>query len=341
MAKTQIKRMDWFKWFPRDIQSSLNYRMLSPTQRGAYRDMLDHCWINFEKGCGIKVDSEWLSNAWNENGWVKTGTQEIEPMISEMVKISDEEVWAKVMPAVFKMFRVQDGLLVNEKLLEQVNETLEVTLAAQQRRLGSTPVEPEPNPSGHSSDPSSGTGLRQVDKKQIREETETETENTAVTVGQVFDQTLAESTEGAKNGGRRRGVPGYFQRGQYPGTSPKAIFSHISKAWSRIRGESAVCRYPSKYPENWELLCDAKSGDLLVPAFELWAVKEGFNTEWPLTEFIKVAQKYMEQVIPLKEAKPKVTPQVVEASRVAALAADMKLWDSTEVKTKEPGPEEF
>jgi len=155
---------------------------------------------------------------------------------------------------------------------------------------------------------------------------------TPASVGDVLDETQGSTDEILS--GKKKGVPGFYQRGLYPGTSPKAIFSHIAKAWSRIRGAAAVCRYPSKYPESWEMLCDQKSGDLLVPAFELWSVKNGYNTEWPLPEFIKVAQEYMAQVIPMKETKPALTEDVIARSNAVANQRHEELWAPKEEKSE-------
>lgn len=158
-------------------------------------------------------------------------------------------------------------------------------------------------------------------------------------VGQVLEQTLAD-TNVAGTANPAAALPIYV-KGRYPGTDPKKIFAHISRAWVRVRGVSAVCRYPWKYPETWEALCDSHSGDILVPAFELWAIKHGYNTEWPLTEFLKVAQDFMTQIVPLKEAKPKVTPAQVQASAASSLDARTALFENSTEESKEPGAEAF
>jgi hypothetical protein len=158
-------------------------------------------------------------------------------------------------------------------------------------------------------------------------------------VGHLFEETLAEQEMVEKPAH----VPTQFifVKGRYPGTDPKKIFAHISRAWVRVRGEAAVCRYPSKYPEQWERLCDAHSGDILVPAFELWASKHGYNTEWPITEFLKVAGDFMQQIVPLKDVKPKISKDQVESSAAVAKAQHETLWTTEEAKSTEPGPEAF
>src|SRR5579864_765940 len=159
-------------------------------------------------------------------------------------------------------------------------------------------------------------------------------------VGQLLEQTLAGTNMGeTTNSGARDLIQFAYVKGRYPGTDPKKIFAHINRAWVRVRGVAAVCRYPSKFPEQWERMCDSHSGDILVPAFELWATRHGYNTDMPIVEFLKVAPEYMAQIVPLNQMKPKVTEKQVEVSAASSLAARNELFSTT--KSTEPGPEEF
>ena len=102
--------------------------------------------------------------------------------------------------------------------------------------------------------------------------------------------------------------PGTYRPGLYTEKRPKNLHKHIVRAWQEIKGPSAIARYPSRFPQRWEELCENHSGDLIVPAFELWAEEEGIysNTEYPISDFLKVAAKYMERVLPTnkKEKSP-------------------------------------
>ena len=148
------KRVDWYRWFPKDIQTSRNYQRMSAAQRGAYRDMLDECWINMEKGCGIQVEPEWLAQAWGNLdafdggeigsvGWRTDGIKQVEPLIEQIVNVHDPAEWMKVMPAVLRMFRVDGGKLVNNKMLEEVDNALEAITNSKIRRTGKAGNEPD------------------------------------------------------------------------------------------------------------------------------------------------------------------------------------------------------
>lgn len=146
-------------------------------------------------------------------------------------------------------------------------------------------------------------------------------------IHQAFDEMDAENSGIVENqGGRQKGEPGFFVRGQYPGTSAKAIWKHAANAWSRIRGDGAVCRYPTKHPsaktDAWEDLCDTKSGDLIIPAFELWIVKHGqhMETQYPLGEFLKGTNvsEFLSQVSPLNQVRPKLSAETIAATNEIA-----------------------
>jgi hypothetical protein len=169
----------------------------------------------------------------------------------------------------------------------------------------------------------------------------------------VGDLLASMNTEASASSEIPLGSPGHFHRSQYPGTSPKAVFSWMAKAWSRLKGEAAYLRYPSKFPQAWELICDQKSADLLVPAFELWIVKHALHEriDWPLQDFLKVAEEFMSQVIPLNESRPRITKEQMAATDLNALYAWCKQnpGQNAEVidgkiichpdKEEEPGPE--
>jgi hypothetical protein len=99
-----------------------------------------------------------------------------------------------------------------------------------------------------------------------------------------------------------------FQAGLYPDKNPKKLHKFIVQIWQQVKGISAVARYPSRYPQKWEELCENHPGDLIVPAFELWAQEEGAysNTEYPVAEFLRVAAKYMDRVLPTKKLEKPV-----------------------------------
>lgn len=151
--------------------------------------------------------------------------------------------------------------------------------------------------------------------------------------------------------GRKKGDPGYFRRGQYPGISPKDVWKHCSKAWIQAKGDSAYCRMPTKHPsaktDTFADLCDRRGGgDIIVPAFELWIQEEGkyIDTQWPLGEFLKgeTAKRYMELVKPLNEVKPKLTVETIQASKEISKQQHEAFFSSPKVEvTSEPGAEAF
>ena len=164
------------------------------------------------------------------------------------------------------------------------------------------------------------------------------------TVGEVMDEVTSTVAQepivlGAAVSTIPKGQPGHYHRGQYPGTSPKAVFSHLSAAWIRAKGMSAVARYPKKYPESWQQLCDHRSADIIIPAFELWCLDEGkySNTQFPSTEFCRFAQKYMDMVLPLNTAvRPPSRTEDQIASDTAAFQpiADANMKAVIERKTQ-------
>lgn len=113
-------------------------------------------------------------------------------------------------------------------------------------------------------------------------------------------------------------IPGRFVAGMYPNKNPKKLHKSIVEIWQKHRGPSAVARYPSRFPERWNELCENHSGDIIVPAFELWTVEEGMfiETDYPVTNFLKSASAYMERVVP-KITKQKESMEIRAASSVA------------------------
>lgn len=201
------------------------------------------------------------------------------------------------------------------------------------------PVEPKPLESSKVADERqtrvSQTSNERLTNNTVHNSTEqnnTEQDITNEKAGDVLssmehENTIDESTLGAL----KKGDPGYFHRGQYPGTKAKVIFGYISKVWTRFKGEAAFARYPSKYPESWEELC-GKSGDLIVPAFELWCVEHGVhtNTQWPTADFVKVAEKFMAKVLPLNVIQPEVTPEQIDAADKQFIQQHEKRWAVSE-----------
>ena len=161
------------------------------------------------------------------------------------------------------------------------------------------------------------------------------TEENSNSIGQLCDEVLAsvcpkQTIAGTDINGRKRGEPGYFERGQYPGTDPKKIFKYLQIKWCEIKGEAAHARYPSKYPEPWKELCDSKQADLIVPAFELWCQKHGryMTTAWPVSEFLRCAEEFMALVMPLNEAVPKTTQSEIDAAYARAKKGHEDTWGS-------------
>ncbi len=148
-----------------------------------------------------------------------------------------------------------------------------------------------------------------------------------------------------KPGALTKGTPGYYEPGQYPSgkekARPKEIYKHVARAWATIKGVGAICRYPSKYPEAWEDLCTTKDADLIVPAFELWAVKEGGTgtNQFPISDFLRVAHQYTVQVIPLNSTGVKNEQADHDAAKEAYLESLRQLAAAKPPVVDEPGPE--
>lgn len=179
----------------------------------------------------------------------------------------------------------------------------------------------------------------------ITKQNTTEQNNTKEGVGYELERVQADSRPkefGVDLCGRRRGEPGYFERGQYPGTDPKKIFKFMQVKWCDVKGESAHARYPDKYPGPWIDLCGSKSSDLIVPAFELWCHKQGrhMSTAWPVSEFLRVAEEFMSQVIPLNTAQPKLTKEIIDETYKVAAQQHSDFWTPDKPATEqvsEPG----
>lgn len=96
-----------------------------------------------------------------------------------------------------------------------------------------------------------------------------------------------------------------YKTGLYMGTNPKKLHKSLVEVWQAVKGPQAIARYPSRYPAKWEETCENISAELIMPAFELWAKEEGLysNTEYPVMDFVKVASKYIERILPTKKAE--------------------------------------
>jgi uncharacterized protein YdaU (DUF1376 family) len=311
--KQRPTRMDWFACYPSDFVNSPTVIRMSPTARGAYVFILFHCWLNALKGCSVPDDDEYLMH---------------------ITKCSKKE-WFRVKDIVLSRFVKRDGQLYNERLLEELAIAMKITQTRSDAAGERWQREPNANAfqkDVQSESTSTAPALR-LDDSTASDPTQSQSTES---VGDVL--ATMEYPETDEPGALKPGEPGYFRRGQYPGTKPKVVFAHIAKAWSRIRGEAAYCRYPGKYPEAWEMLCQTKSGDLIIPAFELWAVKYGARTQWPVPEFIKVAEEFMTQVIPLNSLRPTLTQEIVDRTNEQALEAHIRVWGTV---TEEAGADDL
>lgn len=191
---------------------------------------------------------------------------------------------------------------------------------------------------------------RQSNRTEEHNTIQNRTEQSASISSAMSEFEKERSVDDVNEAGRKRGEPGYFQRGQYPGTSPKAIWKHAAMAWSRLRGDGAHCRFPTKHPQAktdaWEDLCGTKSGDLIIPAFELWIVKHGqfIETQYPLGEFLKGnnVSEFLTQVSPLNCVRPKLTAQVIAATNELAAKRREELFSPPSAASQiEPDAEAF
>lgn len=165
----------------------------------------------------------------------------------------------------------------------------------------------------------------------------------------IIEEKLKPQAEGVDHNGRKRGEPGYFEKGQYLGTDPKKINNkHISKVWQSFKKESAFAVYPSKYPEKWESLVAQVSLDIIMPAFQLWCVEEGARstTRCPAGDFSSVANKYMQMIIAPAAVKPVTSQADIDAAKVRAKAAHFEQWGldangNLPKSEEEPGADQF
>src|SRR6266700_5516450 len=108
--REKVKRMDWYKWFPRDILSSIPYKCLTVEQQGAYRNILDHLWMEFPE---VSV------SATDDHG------------LRMMALVPTKKVWDKIKGPVLAMFDIENGLLFHRRMIEQRDETVNtIELAA-------------------------------------------------------------------------------------------------------------------------------------------------------------------------------------------------------------------
>lgn len=172
-----------------------------------------------------------------------------------------------------------------------------------------------------------------------------QTTTPVVSMTGLLDDCDNQNTSAQDHNGRIKGQIGYYKKNQYPGTNPKKIHKYIQQVWDRIKGEAAIAAYPSLFPESWERLCDTKSADLIIPAFELWCEAEGkfTKTRCPVADFIKRCEFYMSQIIPMKDAVPKITAQQILDTTELVKKQRAEIWASPieEVTASDPGPDDF
>lgn len=155
--------------------------------------------------------------------------------------------------------------------------------------------------------------------------------------------------DGADHNGRKKGDPGFYERGQYHGTDPKKINNRlIAKVWQSVKKESAFAIYPSKFPEKWEALVSQVSVDIIIPAFELWCMEEGLRstTRCPAGDFSRVAEKYTQMIIAPAAVKPVTSQADIDAAKVRAKLAHFEQWGldvngNVPKSEEEPGADQF
>jgi hypothetical protein len=130
------------------------------------------------------------------------------------------------------------------------------------------------------------------------------------------------------------------------------LYKRMVAEWKEIHGESATCPYPT-FPEeklSWKVLIGNHDHDLILKAFTLWAQEqyEQGNTErYPLGKFIRVADKYMQKIVPLKTAT--VVAQIEAEAKKVAMDEAKRLNDAIraarkkeeEEESKDAGPEAY
>jgi uncharacterized protein YdaU (DUF1376 family) len=321
------QRLDWFAFYPSDFVNSPDVVCMSATARGCYISILAHCWMNASNGCKVPCDDTYLRTITN----------------------CSAREWSKVKQEVLRKFKVDDkNCIFNDRLTTEFDQVCK--MSEENRKAAQSKWEPEPVSNQRTEGPTAVRPLSDrtavVERKLSYNNTiddstvhdNTEHNSTTEKAGDVLSSMENEHIDETNLGALKKGEPGYFHRGQYPGTKPKAIFAYIANVWSRFKGEAAFARYPSKYPESFEDLCGAKSGDLIVPAFELWCDAEGkhLSTQWPTADFVKVAEKYMAKVIPLNLSKPAVTEDMIAEIVKQDSERHAKLWGAPVVATEDP-----
>ena len=128
------------------------------------------------------------------------------------------------------------------------------------------------------------------------------------------------------------------------------LYKQFVAEWKEIHGESATCPYPT-FPEEklaWKVLHTNHDHELLLKAFRLWAqeqAEQGITERFPLGKFVRVADRYMQKIVPLKtagvidrietEAKQQ---QMDEARRIND---EIRKAREKEKQQEEPGPEAY
>ena len=63
---------------------------------------------------------------------------------------------------------------------------------------------------------------------------------------------------------------------------PREVLRECAKVWEETIGPAApLLRYPDKFPEHWENLCEQKGSGLIVAVFRVWAEEKG---KWLLSQ---------------------------------------------------------
>ena len=299
------KRLDWFKFYAMDFVHGT--KKMTNEEVGAYIRLLCEAWLNFPD-VAFQGDLRTILGAMpgcSERRW-----QSIAGNVLSKFKPVNQ---------VFK--GSQQDVFINQRLIDERNEALRVSDNAKSAANVSANV--RANASANAQQ------MREQEEKR-REEGEKEGEKEKFQSFhpsckeradmKMLDEVQAGHIDESMLGGLKKGDIGYFHRGQYSGTKPRDIWEHMTRAWIKARGESAISRMPTKHPkastDRFKDLCDGSSGDLLVPAFEIWANMDGqyYSGDYPAAEFCKVAGTYTVQVLPLNVIKPTTSQEEIDIS---------------------------
>ena len=107
----------------------------------------------------------------------------------------------------------------------------------------------------------------------------------------------------------------------------EALYKQFVAIWKENHGESATCPYPNFDDEKkaWKVLHSNHDHALLLQAFELWTkeqAEQGITERFPLGKFVRIADKYMQKIVPLKTAGVKEKREKAEEAIANANAKD-------------------